>query len=321
MYYYLFAFIALLLLELLYFRLARMFNIVDTPNYRSSHTRPVLLGGGIIFFLSLLFYFFTNQFSFPFFMMGATVVAVVSFVDDLRGVPSYLRLLAQVLAIGLCFGMQVVGMELWKDLLIMIVFVAVLNIFNFMDGINGMLALSSLVFLATFGLMDLFLLPFIDIRFIVTVFLSVLLFAFFNCRRKARCFSGDVGSVVMGLIVLFVLVSYVKASPSATPSVSYLTFVMVFLADGGLTVLKRFLNGKNIFQPHREHMYETLVNELKVPHLKVSVGYALVQAAINGGYFLVSDKNLYCFVCAVLLVLVYGLFFFFFNRKSEKDVK
>ena len=125
----------------------------------------------------------------------------------------------------------------------------------------------------------------------------------------------------MGLIVLFLLVSYVKAMPSASPSVSYLTFIIVFLADGGLTLLKRYLNGRNVFQPHREHLYETLVNELHVPHLRVAVGYALLQLLINVGFFLVADKNLYIFVCMVFLVLFYGLFFFYLNRKMEKGLK
>lgn len=320
--YYIITTLFLVLAELGYFAIAKHFNIVDVPNWRSSHTKPVLLGGGVIFYIALLFYSVWSGFPYPYFFIGASIIAVVSYVDDLRGVPSWIRLVAQLLALGVAFFTQVEDMELWKILLIVVVFVAILNVYNFMDGINGMLMAYSSVFVVTFGIIDVIFLPFVDIRLLAAIMVSLFVFGFFNFRTKARCFSGDVGSVLMGLVTLFLLVSFVKSSPSATPSVSYLTFVIVFLADGGLTVLKRFLNGKNIFQPHREHMYETLVNELKVPHLKVSAGYALVQAAINGGYFLVSDKNLYCFVCAVLLVLVYGLFFFFFNRsRSERDVQ
>ena len=194
-------------------------------------------------------------------------------------------MLVQFAAILVAFYIPVQGIELWKILLVFIVFTGVINIYNFMDGINGMLAAYSLVVLGTFGYIDLFQTRFIDIEFIVAVMASVVVFGIFNFRTKARCFSGDVGSVCMGLIVLFLLVCYVKALPSSAPSVSHLAFIIVFLADGGLTVFKRFLNGKNIFQPHREHMYETLVNELHVPHLLVASGYALAQLVINVGFF------------------------------------
>ncbi len=321
MLYSLIAFVVLLALELLYFVVARRFHVVDRPNERSSHKKVTLRGAGVVFYLAVLLYSLTHGMAFYHFLIGASLLAVVCYADDVRDVPSWLRMLTQLAALIVAFYIPVQGIELWKILLIIIVFTGILNIFNFLDGINGMLAAYSLVVVGTFGYIDLFQIHFVDFEFIVTVFASILVFGFFNFRNHARCFSGDVGSVVMGLIVLFLLVSYVKAMPSASPSVSYLTFIIVFLADGGLTLLKRYLNGRNVFQPHREHLYETLVNELHVPHLRVAVGYALLQLLINVGFFLVADKNLYIFVCMVFLVLFYGLFFFYLNRKMEKGLK
>ena len=309
-------FLVLLALELLYFVFARRFQVLDLPNERSSHRKATLRGAGVVFYLGILYYSLTHGMAFPHFLIGASILAVVCFIDDMRDVPSWIRMLCQIAALVVTFYLPVQEIELWKILLILIVFMGVLNIYNFLDGINGLLAVYSLVVIGTFGYINLFERQFISNEFIITMLISVLVFGFFNFRKKAFCFSGDVGSVVMGLIVLFLLVSYVKGSPSASPSVSYLTFIIVFLADGGLTLLKRFLNGRNVFQPHREHLYETLVNELHVPHLWVSVGYALLQLLINVGYFMVGDKNLYIFVCMVVLVLCYGLFFFFLNRRT-----
>ena len=320
MFYTILAFVVILALELLYFVVARRFHVVDRPNERSSHSKVTLRGGGVVFYLAVLFYSLMHGMAFAHFLVGASLLAVVCYADDVRDVPSWIRMLAQLAALMLAFYIPVQGIELWKILLIIIVFTGILNIFNFLDGINGMLAAYSLVVVGTFGYIDLFQIHFIDIEFIITVLASILVFGIFNFRNKARCFSGDVGSVVMGLIVLFLLVSYVKAMPSASPSVSYLTFIIVFLADGGLTLLKRYLNGRNVFQPHREHLYETLVNDLHVPHLRVSVGYALAQLLINVGFFLVADKNLYIFVCMVILVLFYGLFFFYFNNRKQKEM-
>jgi hypothetical protein len=121
----------------------------------------------------------------------------------------------------------------------------------------------------------------------------------------------------MGLIVLFLLVRYVNSFPGSGLNVSRICFIIVFLADGFLTLAKRFLSGRNIFSAHREHAYETMVNDLHVPYLYVSAGYALLQLIINIGYILVSDKNFYTIAVALILILAYGLFFFFGNRSGK----
>ena len=303
-----------------YFWVARRFQIMDRPNERSSHTRPVLLGGGVIFFFSLLVYSLFHGFNFPLLLAGATMIALTCFVDDLRDLPSWFRMVIQLAALVLVFYQPLNGLEAWKILLVIVVFTGVLNIYNFMDGINGMLAIYSFVVVATFGYINLFVVHFVDMQLIASILLAIVIFGFFNFRTKAFCFSGDVGSVVMGLIVLFLLVAYVKAMPSASPSVSQLSFIIVFLADGVLTLLKRFLNGRNVFQPHREHLYETLTNDLHVPQLYVSSAYALLQLLINVGYFMVADKNLYIFVCTLVLVLFYGLFFYYFNQRKSSQL-
>lgn len=315
--YYIIATVAIIALELLYFFLAKKFHIVDRPNERSSHHRVVLLGAGIIFYLALLFYSLTNAIPYPNFLIGLSALAIISYIDDLRQLPSWLRLFAQLFAVLFSFWFDINALEIWQVMLLVIVFAGILNIYNFMDGINGMLAAYSLVVVCTFGYLDLFETPFIEPEFIATVVIAILVFGFFNFRTKARCFSGDVGSISMGLIILFLLVRYVKAIPSEGINVSTLCFIIVFLADGGLTIAKRFLSGRNILAAHREHAYETMVNDLKVPHLCVSAGYALLQLIINIGYIMVADKNLYTLIVAFLLVVAYGLFFFFGNRSGK----
>ena len=315
--YYIITIVALLAFELLYFWVAKRLHIVDRPNERSSHHRVALLGAGILFYFAILFYSCTHGFPYPRFLIGATLLAVVCYADDLRPLPSWLRMAVQIAAVVMMLYSSLPTLQIWQTLLTVIVFVAILNVYNFMDGINGMLAAYSLVVLGTFAYMALSIQNFIDIEFLATLFIALLIFAFFNFRTNARCFSGDVGSIVMGLTVVFLLTRYDAAIPDNGENVSYMCFIIVFLADGLLTVAKRFLNGKNILEAHREHMYETLVNNLHVPHLRVAASYALLQAAINVGYFLVPDKNLYTFVVALLLVLAYGLFFFYCRRVGK----
>lgn len=315
--YYIVAFIVVIALELLYFAVAKRFNIVDRPNERSSHSRPVLLGAGVVFYLAMLFYSLTNGVPYPNFIIGLTILAVVSYVDDLRQLPSWLRLLAQLGAVLLTFWTDVNTLQVWQIILLVVVFSGILNIYNFMDGINGMLAAYSFVVVGTFAYLNFFVEQFLEPELMVTVLISILVFGFFNFRTKARCFSGDVGSITMGLIILFLLVRYVQSIPGGGYNVSRLCLIIVFLADGGLTITKRFLSGRNILAAHREHAYETMVNDLKVPHLYVSTGYALLQLFINVGYIMVADKNLYTLVVALLLVVAYGLFFFFGNRSGK----
>ena len=320
--YYIITIIALVAFELLYFSLAKKLHIVDRPNGRSSHHRVVLLGAGVIFIFALLYYFFWTLPEgvagpyFPF-LCAAVLLAVVSYADDLRPLPSWLRLLAQSAAVLIAFWVALSTLQPWQMLLVVIAFIGVLNIYNFMDGINGMLAAYSFAVVGTFLFINLFLHPFADTRLLVTLLLAILVFGFFNFRRNARCFSGDVGSIVMGFFILFLLTRYDAAIPDNGENVSFLCFIIVFLADGILTIAKRFLNGFNIFEAHREHLYETLVNDLHVPHLRVAASYALLQIVVNVGYLLVPDKNLYTFVVAFLLVLAYGLFFNYFRRRSS----
>lgn len=316
--YYIIATTAIIALELLYFFVAKKFHIVDRPNERSSHQRVVLLGAGIIFYLAMLFYSLTNGIPYPDFLIGLSVLSIISYIDDLRQLPAWLRLFAQLFAVLFSIWIDVNTLEIWQIVLLVIVFSGILNIYNFMDGINGMLAAYSLVVVGTFGYLNLFGGDsFIETEFIATVMIAILVFGFFNFRTKARCFSGDVGSISMGLIILFLLVRYVQSVPGSGINVSRLCLIIVFLADGGLTIAKRFLSGRNILAAHREHAYETMVNDLKVPHLYVSTGYALLQLIINVGYIMVSDKNLYTLIVAFMLVVAYGLFFFFGNRSGK----
>ncbi len=315
--YYLITVFALLAIEMLYFLLAKKFHVVDRPNERSSHHKAVLLGAGVIFYFAILYHALVHHIPYPRFLIAATLLAVVSYIDDLRQLPSWLRLGVQFGAVILAFYVELSTLQVWQMILLLVVFCGVLNVYNFMDGINGMLAAYSLVVVGTFGYLNIFDTPFVDNAFIATILIGILIFGFFNFRNKARCFSGDVGSIVMGLVVLFLFVRYDGAKPDIGETVSYLCLIIVFLADGLLTIAKRFLNGRNILQAHREHAYETLVNDLKVPHLWVSGGYALAQLLINVGYIMVPDKNLYTFLVAMVLVLAYGLFFFFCNQKGK----
>ena len=143
-------FIILLALEVVYFRIADRCNIIDKPNERSSHSTIVLRGGGIIFMLGLWIWAAFYGFGYPWFVVAVTLIAGVSFVDDIRSLPDSVRLVAQFVAMGLMFyQMDMLHWEMWwVVILALIVIVGATNIINFMDCINGITcgyALASLI--------------------------------------------------------------------------------------------------------------------------------------------------------------------------------
>ena len=131
-------FLALLLAELAYFRIADRFNIIDKPNQRSSHTYITLRGGGIVFYLGVILYFFHEGFQYPWFFAGLTLITLMSFADDLKPQPARLRLPIHFIAMALMFYQWGLFYYPWYYLLLaLVISTGILNAFNFMDGING----------------------------------------------------------------------------------------------------------------------------------------------------------------------------------------
>ena len=302
---YLLIFLLLLAAEVVYFRIADRCNIIDKPNERSSHSTIVLRGGGIIFMLGLWIWAAFFGFGYPWFLMAVTLIAGVSFVDDIRSLPDSVRLVAQFVAMGLMFyQLNMLHWELWwVVLLALIVCVGASNIINFMDGINGITggyALASLI--------PLYLLNremgFVEESLIVTVLLADVVFCLFNFRPrgKAKCFAGDVGSIGIAFILLFLIGRLVMQ----TGDVTYLIFLVVYGVDGCLTIVHRIMLHENLGEAHRKHAYQLMANELKIGHVKVSVLYMGLQLLISLGFvFLVPDTVLahWIYLIAALLVL------------------
>ena len=137
----------------------------------------------------------------------------------------------------------------------------------------------------------------------VYVTLSVVVFCFFNFRRRAKCFAGDVGSLSIGFIlVYFVLIVALRGH-----SMSWIALLIVYLVDGGMTILHRILLRENLMKPHKKHAYQIMANELKMPHLVVSGIYMGLQAACCVWY-IACPGYLTLFLEAGLLVTMYLVF-------------
>lgn len=289
--------------ELLYFRIADHFNIIDNPNERSSHSSVTLRGGGILFWVGVLFYFLMSGWHYPWFFAGLTLVAAISFADDVKLQSPILRLVLQFIGLLLMsIQWQLFDFSWIIVVLVIVVSVGVLNAFNFMDGINGITGGYSLAVLASLWYVNNYVTAFVDNNLIYLVFLALLVFNFFNFRIKAKCFAGDVGAVSIAFILIFILGMLIIK----TGDLSYIAFLLVYGVDSVLTIVHRILLKENITEPHRMHLYQLLSNELKVPQLLVSTIYAVLQLLISFGFIMFYSVSLwYLVIAAALLTVVY----------------
>lgn len=299
-------FIALIALELLYFRIADRFNIIDKPNMRSSHKSITLRGGGIIFLFGAWLYSIVYGFEYPWFLLGLTLIAGISFVDDVHSIPNRYRIVVHFAAMLLMFYQWGIfnGAMWWWIIPAWIVCTGIINAYNFMDGINGITGGYSLAVLVPLAILN-HNIGFVDQNLIYVSVLSLLVFCLFNFRTKAKCFAGDVGAVGIAFIILFVLGTLIVQSGQLW----YLIFLAVYGVDSVLTIVHRLILHENIFEAHRKHAYQLMANELKMPHVVVSSIYMLLQLAISfGAIYLPINPWLYFVIVIVVLCLMYILF-------------
>ncbi|MDO9633782.1 MAG: glycosyltransferase family 4 protein [Paludibacter sp.] len=291
--------IVFFLAELFYFKLADRFNIIDKPNERSSHKQVTMLGGGVVFYFSIVFYFLMNGFQYPWFFAGITLISTISFIDDLKPQSSKIRLTIHLVSMLLLFY-QLGMLDLpWYYILIgLVLSTGILNAYNFMDGINGMIGGFNMIVLGTLWYINRNIFYFADEKMIYYIILSLIVFNFFNFRNKARCFAGDVGAFSLSFSVVFLLGMLIIKSENLI----WIGVLTVYGVDTILTIIHRLILKENIFIAHRKHLFQLLVNELKIPHLIVSLIYSLIQLLVIVGLIVIKD-NAYLYLTGVIFVL------------------
>ena len=292
--------------------MADHFNIIDKPNERSSHSTIVLRGGGIIFLIGVWIWSAFFGFQYPWFLLGLTLVASISFVDDIHSLPDSVRLVAQFAAAAMAFyQLGILHWSMWWVILLaLIVYVGATNVINFMDGINGITAgysLAVLIPLALVNMDDIF----VEQSLIISTILASLVFCIFNFRPKgkAKCFAGDVGSIGIAFIILFLLGNVMIE----TTDITWLIFLLVYGVDGCLTIVHRIMLHENLGEAHRKHAYQIMANELKVGHVKVALLYTVMQLVISLGFIYLCPDTviahwLYLVGVSAVLAVAYILF-------------
>jgi len=311
-------FLLLIALIHLYFMFSRRFGILDLPVDRSSHAKPVIRGAGILFPAGLGLWFVWSGFQYPWFFTGLLALSLISFLDDLSHMMRWVRFLTQLLVLPFIY-LQLGCPEIswWALAIAGFLALGIINAFNFMDGINGMMGMYSLGTLATLWFVNNHTFRFIGNEILYVAAIPLLVFGFYNFRTRARCFAGDVGPVAISLLFVFLFSKLILDSGN----VLYLCFLLLFGIDCSMTILCRIRLGENIVKPHRKHLYQILANEGGFSQIKIAAGYVAIQLAVNSLILVLIAYASACTAMVVAGILIAGALASYLVLKAKSDPK
>jgi len=305
---YIIIILILVFFELFYFKIADRYNIIDKPNHRSSHSVVTIRGGGIIFPIAMLLAFVLGYTSWLF-TLAVVLVAVVSFIDDIKPLHQLPRFGSQIIAFLLvAYDLHLFEQVIWFLPIVMVFWVGWINAFNFMDGINGITVLYALSAILSFSILPVHQ---NSLPLLITMGLSCVVFGFFNVRTKAKTFAGDVGSISLALFLGYFMIKTIVG----TGQIGYLLFFSVYGIDAIITILIRIKKKENILDAHRSHLYQYLVNEFRYSHILIAVIYAVIQLLINSLVLYMDQQGVLSFFTAFTLFLVVTIIYIFVRRK------
>ena len=280
-------------------RLSRRRGLYDIPNERSSHSTPTPRGGGLIIVIVTLAGYAAIGWGFGLpvswgYIVGALMVAAISWLDDLRSVPFWARLIVHIAAALILI--QDVGF--WSNIAVPLIaedipfgnvfgilltvgwLVWLLNAYNFMDGIDGIAALQAVVAGTAWAVLAWTLeLP---AAFLFTGLLASSSAGFLvHNWQPAKIFMGDVGSAFLGFTLAAIPLiarKELRTEAAMLPVVAVL-FVWFFVFDTIFTLIRRLIGGKRVWEAHREHVYQRMIIGGK-SHASVTLTYGLAASLV-----------------------------------------
>lgn len=329
-------------LSLLY---ARRANLIDMPGQRRSHDVPTPRGGGIGIVVAVLAGLSGAGILFPgvnfplLLIIAIAMVALTGWIDDHQPLPVWARLLVHFLA-ALIWLAPLIGAALFpaRDLDItstqtmilaaVLVFACVwsINLHNFMDGIDGLLAMQAMFVLCALGIVCLHGPGHIHALQIFLWVAAIVGFLPFNFPRP-RLFMGDVGSGAIGLLIAVAAIW--QFSTPGTAAASGLVAASAFVVDSSCTLGSRMLRGRRWYRAHREHLYQWLVRT-GLSHVQVVTWYMTWNIVIVVPALYLMNRDVYAhsqaygwIIAGIVYALALGIWLFGKTRclrKSELDI-
>lgn len=298
--------------------IAKYYKIYDLPNIRSSHEMIVVRGAGIIFPLSFIIpiiYFQSVDFYLPL-LIGVAAISLISFLDDIITLKNIYRIIVHFLSVALLLNQ----LDLFVNnpiyiIPVFVLIVGIINAYNFMDGINGIHVLYTFITFSTLFYISETRMHLIDHEIFLSIISSLFVFAFFNLRKNAKCFSGDIGSISIAFIVSYLIISLIIN----TEDFRWLLLLAIYGVDSVGTIILRLIRRENIFVAHRSHFYQHLANERKISHIVISFAYATIQFILNCVVLYGSTFTL--FIVFILIVCIYILLRLKFEGAQKLFIK
>lgn len=261
-------------------------KILDIPNERSSHTIPTPRGGGLAIVIawyigiSVLFFMGMVSRNLYFALLSGLLLGGISLMDDVFDLRPSIRLTAQILTVTIALiilhGIQPVlflGNDVFTTVILYVITIVVMvwfiNLFNFLDGIDGYASIEAISLALAFYL-------FTGQNINLILIASVLGFLIWNWP-KAKIFMGDVGSTQLGFIFVVFGVNYHNEEKLSI--IYWLMLSLPFWFDATLTLFRRWTKKENLSQAHRKHIYQRLVQS-GFSHLRVDIFLGLVNLVL-----------------------------------------
>jgi UDP-N-acetylmuramyl pentapeptide phosphotransferase/UDP-N-acetylglucosamine-1-phosphate transferase len=247
--------------KLLILTLRQRAVLIDIPNLRSNHKTPTPKGGGLAVVMALLICLLIADAGFGI-VLSLLLLMAVSLLDDLISLPVFLRLMVQFLAVSI--PLSVISEPIltavlpgWLDkTLVALIWVWFINLFNFMDGIDGLSGSEMLCIGLGLCLPAVMMGHFPDSLSIYSLLVVTAAAGFLWWNwHPAKIFLGDVGSIPIGFFLGYLLLMAWQMGYTY----SVLILPAYYFSDGGITLLKRLKAGKKIWQAHSEHYYQYAV--------------------------------------------------------------
>jgi Fuc2NAc and GlcNAc transferase len=267
-------------------------DLLDHPNERSSHTTPTARGGGIAIVIAsaigLLLLGMRGAAEPPLIVAvlgGGTAVAIAGFIDDRRRLSARIRLLVHaaaalvaLVALGglpaIEFGNHLVHFGWGGYLLGTLAIVWLLNLFNFMDGIDGIAAAEALFVVGAGALLSTVSASGITASYAAIVFGAACLgFLIWNWA-PARIFMGDVGSGYLGYVIAVLGIASARDNPATL--LSWLILGGIFFCDATVTLIRRLIRGERAYEAHRSHAYQWLARRWH-SHSRVTIAATAIN--------------------------------------------
>lgn len=312
-------FLTCVILEYALIRFERRKGIGAEVTNRSSHTICTPNAGGIVLPVCILAFCIINldALSNTLLTIIASILclSLLSLVDDIHPLPSWPRLIAQLIVVGVVATLMLPSFNTLWFVVLLALGIITINSINFIDGICSMAAFYGIVVLitliyTTYSLSNQGLSP--AFYLCLAVLTGQISFTLFNVPDKI--FFGDVGSITLGS-TFFLVIGQIMIT---TGNIAYITFIAVALCDSALTTLIRLLQGHNIMKPHRRFLYQILDVQKNIPHKKLSATYAFIQLLINVIFICLPE-----FLQTPFMIFTFGMLIFthIILRKTNSAAK